>query len=190
MARLGFENVMEGYPPIVTDGTAVANSTAEAIMVPDITIPANYMEPNRTLKYTLIGKISTVITTPGTIIHRLRWGGVAGTALATSGAYAPDPTAASTDLTFWIEWLLTCRTAGATGTMFCVGTRQIADYDDATVTTIIGNLNMMLMPASAPAAVSSLDTTVAKALSPTVQFSVAGAGTTTTTMMAFLESMN
>lgn len=174
----------------IADAAAVANSTAEAIMVPDWTINAGLVKQNETYRYRLWGKISTVITTPGTIIHRLRWGGVGGTLLAASGAYAPDPTAASTDLTFKVEWDLTFRSVGSAGSAICFGERNLQDFDDATVTTLKGNLDMLLMPVSSPAAVGSLDTLTNKALSPTVQFSVLGAGTTQTVMLAILESLN
>lgn len=173
----------------IADGTAVATTTSETIMVPDFTLPADYMSTRRTLRYTLWGKLSTVITTPGTVTHRLRWGGVAGTVLAASGAYAPGPGSASTDFTFCVEWTLISRAEGASGSFICFGQRILGDFDSTSSATIVGNLNMWLMPASAPAAVT-VDTTTAKALSPTVQFSVNTAGTTTTTMSAILESLN
>jgi hypothetical protein len=48
---------------------------------------------------------------------------------------------------------------------------------------------MGVVPVSAPAAVS-IDTTIAKALSPTVQFSVATATTQLVNHIAILESLN
>ena len=66
----------------------------------------------------------------------------------------------------------------------------IQDFDDASATTVIGNLNMSVIPVSAPAAVGSLDTTTAKALSPTFNSSVATSGTQCTNHIALLESLN
>ena len=173
----------------IADGAQVLNTVTETIMVPDYTLPASYMYQGRTLKYTVYFDTSTVITTPGTITMRLRWGGVGGTALCTSGAYAPDPTAASTTVSGYVEYLVTCRSIGTSGSIFAMGRMWLNDYDDASATTIIGNLNMHVIPASAPAVVGSLDTTTAKALSPTVQFSVATATTQLTAHQAVLETL-
>lgn len=183
----GWEETL--YAP-TADGAQILNSTSETIMVPDFTLPANYMVQGRMLKYTLFFDNSTVITTPGTITLKLRWGGVAGTTLATSGAYAPDPTAASTTVSGYVEWYLIARAApGATASSFTMGRMWLNDYDDASATTIIGNLNMHVIPASAPAAVN-IASNAANALTPTCTFSVATATTQLTTHLALLESLN
>lgn len=174
---------------ISADGAQVLNTVTETIMVPDVTLNANYLTVGKTLKYTIYFDWSTVITTPGTMTLRLRWGGVAGVVLAASGAFAPDPTAGSTTVSGMVEFLVTGRAEGASGSAFCMGNMLLSDFDDATVTTIIGNLNMVLIPPSAPAAVT-IDTTIAKALSPTVQFSVATATTQFRAHLATLEALN
>jgi len=164
---LGWEEVI--YTPNA-DGTAITAS-AETILIPDFSIPASYLTVGKVLKYTLMGRQSTAITTPGTITHRLRWGGVAGVSLVASGAFAPDPTAAATNLTWMIEYWLQCRTVGATGTAMSFARIEWSDYDDATTATIVGNLNMRMAPTSAPA-VATIDTTIDKLLSVTYQSSV------------------
>jgi hypothetical protein len=172
----------------VADGTQVLNSTAEAIMTPDFTLPANYLYQGKVLKYTLHFTVSTVITTPGTITFRLRYGGVAGTTLATSGAYAPDPTAALTTRTGTLEWWTVCRGVGTAGATMTIGRLMMSNWDDASVTTLQGNLNMMGIPQTAAAAVN-VNTTTANAYTPTVQFSVATATTQLTTLIALLEAL-
>src|SRR4029079_14537747 len=102
-ARASSQGWEECIYATIADGTAVT-AAAETILVPDFTLPANYMYQGRALKYTLMGRTSTVITTPGTWTHRLRWGGVAGVAMAASGALVPDPTAASTIIAWWVEY--------------------------------------------------------------------------------------
>jgi hypothetical protein len=158
-------------------------------MCPDFTFAADALEEGDVFKYTLFGAWSTVITTPGTVTFRLRWGGVAGTSLAASGAFAPDPTAGSTSLSFCVEWYLSCRETGSSGSAIAFGKIVWNDFDDASATTLKGNLDMQLAPVSAPAAVA-INTTAASALSPTVQFSVATNPTNLTTMLAILESLN
>jgi hypothetical protein len=175
---------------LVADGAQILNTTTETIMCPDFTFAADYFEVGDSVKYTLLFDHSTVITTPGTHTFRLRWGGVGGTSVGASGAYAPDPTAASTTVSQMLEFWMVCRTTGATGSMFCMGRFIPNDFDDATATTLQGNLNMLMIPTSAPAATASLDTTVAKALSPTYASSVNTATTQVTNHIAMLESLN
>lgn len=180
---LGWEEVI--YTPNA-DGTAVTSSS-ETILLPDFSIPASYLTVGKVLKYTIMGRQSTAITTPGTITHRLRWGGVGGVSVVASGAFAPDPTAAATNLTWMIEYWMQCRSVGATGTAMGFGRVEWSDYDDATVATIVGNLNMRMAPTSAPA-VATIDTTIDKLLSATYQSSVATASVQT--HVGILEACN
>lgn len=175
---------------IAADGAQVLNTVTETIMVPDFTLPANYLTVGKTLKYTIYFDVSTVITTPGTITLALRWGGVAGVVLCTSGAFAPDPTGASTTVSGMVEFLCTGRSEGTAGTAFAMGNMILNDFDDASATTIVGNLAMVMIPASAPAVSGAIDTTIAKALSPTVKFSVATATTQFKAHLATLEALN
>lgn len=62
--------------------TAVANTTTETVLVPNVNIPANYMQDGRVLRITAFGSYGTTATP--TLILQLRWGGVAGTVMAKS----------------------------------------------------------------------------------------------------------
>lgn len=189
MSDVKWRDVLTPARVLGANGTQVLNTTTETIMCPDFTFAADALEVGDVYQYTLWGDISTVITTPGTITFRLRWGGVGGTLLVASGAFAPDPTAASTTVTYCVEWYVVCTAVGATGSLKGFGKIEWSDYDDASAAAIVGNLNMRVAPTSAPAGVS-VDTTTAKALSPTVQFSVATATTQLTNHLAILESLN
>jgi hypothetical protein len=180
---LGWEEMI--YNPNAS-GTAIT-AAAETILVPDFSIPASYMSVGKTLKYTIMGQQSTAITTPGTITFRMRWGGVGGVSLAATGAFAPDPTAAATNLTWMIEWFMQCRAVGATGSILAWARVEWSDYDDASATTLQGNLNMRMAPVSAPAPVT-VDTTIDKLLSPTYQSSVTTGSVQA--LAAFLEAVN
>jgi hypothetical protein len=189
-SSVGWRDVLTPRRVMIADGAQILNTTTETIMCPDFTFAADYMEVGDIFKYMLLFDHSTVITTPGTHTFRLRWGGVGGTSLGASGAYAPDPTALSTTVSQMLEFWVIARTIGATGSMFCMGRFIPNDFDDASATTLQGNLNMLMIPTSAPAVTSSLDTTVSKALSPTYTSSVATATTQVTNHIAVLESMN
>lgn len=180
---LGWEEVI--YNPNTSGAPLTA--AAEALLLPDFSIPASYMSVGKTLKYTLMGQQSTAITTPGTIIFRLRWGGIAGVVMAASGAFAPDPTAAATNLTWMLEFWVQQRTVGATGTSLTFGRVEWTDYDDASTASIVGNLNMRMVPPSGPAT-ATVDTTVDKLLSATYTPSVATASAQA--LFGTLEAMN
>jgi hypothetical protein len=159
---LGWEEVI--YTPN-SDGTAVT-AAANTIILPDFSIPASYLTVGKILKYTIMGRQSSAVTTPGTFTHILKWGGVGGVALCTSGAFAPDTVSVATNLTWMIEYWMQCRTVGATGTAMAFGRVEWSDYNFATVTTIGANLNMRMAPTATPA-VATIDTTIDKLLSAT-----------------------
>jgi len=188
-SSVGWRDTLTPRRVLVADGAQILNVTAETIMVPDFTFAADYLEVGDVLKYSLYFDWSSVITTPGTFTFRLRWGGVGGVSLVASGAYAPDPTAAGTTISGMVEFLAVCRSTGTSGSMYCMGNMLLQDFDDASATTLKGNLDMSMLPVSAPA-VASIDTTTAKALSPTFQSSVATATTQLTNHIAILESLN
>lgn len=165
------------YVPLA-DGTAVTGSS-EATMFPIFTLPANYLYPGRLMEWLVMGRQSTAITTPGTITFRLSYSatGLGAVVVAASGAFAPDPTAAATNLTFMLRAWAVCRSSGTAGTLLGWGKIEWSDYDDASVAALVANLGMDMMPVSAPAT-AAVDTTVARALNPTYQSSVATASMT------------
>jgi hypothetical protein len=183
------------YAPLVVDiadGTQILNTTTETILFPDYQFGANdpLIQPGSYLVVEVDFDVSFVITTPGTLTMRIRWGGVGGTVLAATGAYAPDPTAALANRSGFLRAKITTRSIGAAGSMFCMGQWQMNDFDDASATTLQGNLAMGSFGsagANTPAAVA-VDTTTAKALSVTAQFSVATATTQITGHERIIES--
>jgi hypothetical protein len=166
-----------------SDGTQVLNSAAEAIMVPDYTLPADFAYGGRQLKYVLWGRCSTVVTTPGTVTFRLRWGGLAGVVLMASKAQRPKVTV-STNMACQLEMITHFRRAGnGTGAAIAMGTSLMGNtIGDAAAA------GEVVWP-DAPAEVTTLDTTTAKAFTPTIQFSVATATTAWTTHIARIEAL-
>lgn len=67
------------------DGTAIGTTTTETIIFPNITIPANYMADGRVIRARLKGKYSTLGSGTVSHVYKVRWNGVAGTVLITSG---------------------------------------------------------------------------------------------------------
>lgn len=177
-AALGYQETVRRLD---SDGAQVLNTVTETIMLPDFTLPMDYANGGRQLKYILWGRVSTVVTTPGTIIFSLRWGGVAGVVVILSKAQRPKVTV-STNMAAQVEMLMHVRRSGAAGVAIGMGTCVMGNsIGDAAA------VGEAVWP-DAPAEVT-IDTSTAKALSPTVKFSVATATTAWTTHMARIEAV-
>lgn len=103
-------------------GTAVHTLTAETILFPNITIPANYMQDGRTLRLRLFGAYGTTATP--TLIFSLRWGGVAGTVIAKSSTVTTTSGVgggASMTAPWSMEAIIQVRSNGSTGTLMTNG---------------------------------------------------------------------
>jgi hypothetical protein len=108
----------------IANGTT--NTTgAEAIVMPDKTIPAFYMTEGRAIRATVRFKFSNVITTPGSVTFRVRWGGVAGTLLAQTSAIALNATA-QTDIMGVLICDIVCRGRGGSGSLLAMGKVELA----------------------------------------------------------------
>lgn len=168
-------------------GTAVANTTTETILFPNVTIPANYLQDGRLLRLRAFGQYSTTATP--TIIFALRWGGVAGTVLCkTAATTLPTATAATWDL----DVLIQTRSNGSNGTIMANGKASIFAGVAATVASATGAAADTPMTAGgvlAPA-VASVDLTADTALSLTATWSAASASNTTTGLNYTLEALN
>lgn len=113
-----------------TLGWAVSNGVAntagtEAIMFPNIVIPANYMQDGRAISLIAMFKYSNVVTTPGSITIRVRWGGVAGTILAQTSAIALN-IIAQTDIMGRMELEVQTRLNGSSGSLMAMGVVDLA----------------------------------------------------------------
>lgn len=162
------------------DGTAVANTVTETAIFPVVTIPANYMADGRLIRYHASGKISTTATP--TMTWNLRWGGVAGTLLATTGALTMGATV--TNVNWTVDLYIQTRANGATGSLLTFGTLVVHTSATATLTAVFS-----VAGTSAPAAVTA-DLTLDKDLVLTATWGTANASNTLTGMHASLESLN
>ena len=172
----------------VADGTAIANSTTETIVFPNVTIPANMMADARILRITSAGRLSTTGTP--TVRFRLRWGGVAGTVFWDSGTITCGSGVTASLWRHQIEMIV--RSNGSTGTIFCMGETIIGSALAPTVGSATGAAAVGVYGSAGddtPAAVT-LDFTADTALSLTAQWSAASASNTLTGHMHLGESMN
>lgn len=170
------------------DGTAIANTTTETIIFPNITIPANYMQDGRVLRVHATGRYS--VTGTPTLTYALRWGGVSGTIIAQSGAIQAGSgvTNAQFEINLWVQ----TRSNGATGSVFVQG-HGIMHEDAVPVAGTVTNYGMVFPMGSAgqatPAAVT-VDLTADTALSITADWSAASASNTLTGHVYVVEGLN
>lgn len=169
------------------DGTAVANTTTETIIFPDVTVPANYMQDGRVLRVTVRGRFSTTATP--TIRFRARWGGVSGTVIWDSGTIT---TTTVTAALFGLELLIQTRSNGATGTVFVIGDAEVGSAAAPTVASATGAPARGFFGSAGddtPAAVT-VNLTADTALSISAQWSAASASNTLTGHIYLLEGLN
>lgn len=162
------------------DGTAIANTTTETIIFPNVTIPANYMADGRVLRLRAFGKLSTTATP--TITFAIRWGGVAGTLLATTEAITTG--SGVTTVNWDLEAYVQTRANGSSGSLFVMGVARVHTAAATTVANVFG-----VSGYDAPAAVS-VDLTADTALSITADWSAASASNTLTGHLYTIESLN
>jgi hypothetical protein len=173
----------------VADGAQILNTTTETIMAPDFSFAANdpRLYQGASFEIHCWFDISNVVTTPGTVTFRIRWGGVAGTVLANSGAISMDTTARS-NFSGSLMADLVVRSIGSAGSMFCQGLVVLNNVPVGAAADPQGLYFMGSAGENVPAVVSSLDTTTAKLLSVTAQFSVSTATTQLTNHIRILRA--
>jgi hypothetical protein len=173
------------------DGTAVHTTTSETIIMPNVTIPGNYMQDGRKLRLRVSGKYSTLGSGTVTHVFRVRWGGVGGgTLLAATGTVTLLISMANAFWEFMVE--LQTRANGATGTILADGVCKVFGGTAPTIGSATGAPAVAPMTAggqTAPAAVT-VDLTADVALAVTIQHGASSASNTATGMQYALESRN
>lgn len=129
-----------------------------------IILPNNYFSVGKILKVVLHGRISNVVTTPGTARFDVRMGPSGTIVVFDTGALNLN-VVAKTNVPFWLEVMLTCRAVGAsTASNFMgVGIFQSEAVVGSPANTAGGN-GSLLCPVGAPAVGTGFDNTAANAL--------------------------
>lgn len=144
------------------DGPTLTAAAAASCIPPaaKITLPNNFFQIGRQLRITATGRISSVITTPGTARFDVRLGAV----VAFDGlAVLLDTVAAHTNVGFKLDILLTCRAIGngTVTTLMGQGLWTCEDILGVPATAPKGVLSAMLPWNSAPAVGTGFDNTAA-----------------------------
>lgn len=159
------------------DGTALTNTLTPTSLLNSVnaksTLGAGFISTiGKQFLVRAAGRISTVITTPGTLTLDLRLGSVV---VANGGALTLSTTA-KTNVSWYLEWLLTLRALGAGGSATANFMHQgILTSEALGATTVAGEAKSMLLPVSAPAVGSSFDPAAAEQWDMFATWSVANA---------------
>lgn len=164
---------------LTVDGTALANSTTATSILDSanrIVIPTKVFEVGRVFRVQASGRISNIVTTPGTLTLDLRMTGASTVIVATSSAMQLNAVA-KTNVTWLLNWLLTVRSigSGTAATLFHSGFWHSESVVGSGLPSATGS-GSLLIPASAPAVGTGFDSTVDQTLDLFATFSIANAG--------------
>lgn len=180
-------------PFLVTaeDSTALANSTTATSILPSarkFTLPSYFADAvGKTLNLRAAGRISNIVTTPGTLTLEVRLGSV----VAWSGGAMALNIVAKTNVSWMLDLDLTFRTlgAGTSANVLGIGRFTSESVIGSPLPSVGGN-GTFLLPASAPAVGTGFDNTAAQTLDLYATWSVANAGNSILTHQFRLLSLN
>lgn len=145
--------------------TLTAAAAASCIPTPSrIILPNNYFTIGKRLRMRMNGRISCVVTTPGTARFDLRTG-PSGTIVAWDSGALNLNIVAKTNVPWWLEVDLTCRAVGTgtSTTLFGIGNFQSEAVIGSPANTA-GSNGALLCPVGAPAVGTGFDVTAANAI--------------------------
>jgi len=181
MSSKGFrERVFE----LAEDGSALASSTTQTSLLPSsrkgFAFPTDYFDRiGRAIAFSFSGRISTVVTTPGTLTLALRLGS---TDIFSSGAMTLNTTA-QTNVNWTLEGELICRAIGnsTTTTFFPKGCKFSSHAVIGSPAPTAGGGGVHMLPYNAaPAVGTGVDNSVAQLFDLTGQWSVSNASNSIT----------
>jgi hypothetical protein len=176
------------------DGTALNTSTTPTSIIPAAaryTLPAGTMQIGKAFRIKFAGRLSNIVTTPGTLTIDVRMGPTSNIVVF-NGAAMQLSTSAHTNVPIVGEVMLTCRAIGAATTANFMGQAWVASQAlsltavaDSTTTPA-----QLLAPNTAPAVGTGFDSTVAMVVDLFATFSISNAGNGITIHQYFLEALN
>lgn len=172
------------------DGAALGNTVTPTSILHatgKIILPAAYFQVGRVLRIRAAGRVSTLVTTPGTLTLDVRFGAVVA---ANGGAMALN-IVAKTNVPWTLDWLITCRAIGATTTANVMHQGNwTSEAVIASPLPTVGGASTHMLPNAAPAVGTGFDSTAAFTVDLFGTWSVANAANTITCHQYFLESLN
>jgi hypothetical protein len=175
----------------VGDGAALTNTVTATSLLPAIakpTLPANYLYVGKIFRVRAMGRISTVVTTPGTLQLDLRFSAIN---VFSSGLMTLN-TVAQTNVSWIYDAMVTVRAAGSGTSANVLG--QGAWSSHAVIAspapTAGGAASHILPYNAAPAAGAGFDSTIANVVDLFATWSVANAANSITCHQFLIEDLN
>lgn len=163
---MGLQTWEECLTASVADGTANTAGTAASCIPPGnvISLPSTYFQVGRVIRVTAYGRISCVVTTPGTARFQIRSGPTSGTSIFDTGALNLNTTA-KTNVPWLLQAMITCRTVGDGVNCTFMGCSQFeSEAVVASPAPSAGGNGVLIAPVGAPAVGSGIDSTVVNQL--------------------------
>jgi hypothetical protein len=164
---MSFQSYQETIITSVTDGP-VLTAAARASCIPTanrVVLPSNFFYVGRIIKFMLSGRISCVITTPGTARFDICMG-AAGTTIVFDTLALNLNIVAKTTVPWYFEAKLVCRAVGATTltTFFPMGSYFTSEAVVGSPLPTVGGNGSLLVPTGTPAVGAGMDNNAASIL--------------------------
>lgn len=174
------------------DGPALSNTvTPTSILLPQgkAVLPANFFDkPGKSLRLMAAGRMSTVVTTPGTLTLDVRMGS---SIIAFNGGAMNLNVTAQTNAAWWLEVLLTCRTTGSGVLATVIGTGIFTSRGlIGSPALAAGYAPGALLPDTAPVVGSGFDSTTTQTVDLFATWSIANAANSIQVHHCTLEALN
>lgn len=173
------------------DGPSLSGSAAPTSIWPvadRVIIPANSLFIGKAFRLTAFGRLSNIVTTPGTLTLDLKFGSVI---VYSTGAMQLSTTAHTT-LPWMLEAMLVCRSIGnsTNATMFGQGRANSQCLSLTAVADSTTTPAALLAPNTTPAVGTGFDSTADNSVDLYATFSVSNAGNLILAHGIFLEDLN
>ena len=178
------------------DGTALASSTAATSILPPAaryTLPANFFSViGKTIRIRAAGRVSGIVTTPGTLTMDIRLGTVATPIVVFNGGAMVLNTTAETNASWTFDAELTCRAIGASTSANLMGTALMVSRILATASAVgaAGGDGALVLPDTAPAVGTGFDSTITNVVDLFATWSISNSGNSIQLHQYALTAMN
>lgn len=176
------------------DGTALNTSTSATSVIPPAarcTLPPSFMAVGKLLRVKFAGRLSNIVTTPGTLTLDVRMGPTSNIVVFNGGAMQLSSTA-HTNVPIVGEIMLTCRSIG-NGTVATLMGQGWALSQALSLTAVADSTTTpahLLIPNTAPTVGTGFDSTVAMVVDFFATFSVSNAANSLQIHQYSVEALN
>lgn len=177
--------------PSQAQGPSLTASAVRTTIMPTAakqTLPTQFFDrPGKMIKFFVHGRLSNIITTPGTLTLDLTFAAVQ---VWNSGAVQLSAVAHTT-LPFWLEVIMTCRSigAGVAATVMAAGRMTSQAIVPAIGVVDAGSHNALMVPNVTPVVSTGFDSTILNAVDLFATFSLNNANAIAVEQFA-IEEMN